>query len=259
MRVMVLVVLLLLLVPATFGATIHGDVYDFSLEHVENARVTVNTTPHQLLIAKDGMYSVDIPNGFYQLKAELVEDGVVVASEIRNVTVRGTGSYVIDFILLPDFGTVDAIAIGPDVSFPESDDVGYNFIVLIVLLLIGIVLFFIHRRISRKGALDSSSKNKDNNSNEETDSKNSAANNEKDEELDNGKSNDEKKTKNPENDLDLIVSIIRKEGGRTTQKEIRKHIPLSEAKISLMIAELEHKGIVTKIKKGRGNIIILKK
>ncbi len=60
-------------------------------------------------------------------------------------------------------------------------------------------------------------------------------------------------------DIDNLVRIIKKQGGRATQKEIRKEIPLSEAKISLMIAELEHKGIVEKIKKGRGNIIILKK
>ena len=56
-----------------------------------------------------------------------------------------------------------------------------------------------------------------------------------------------------------FLEIIKKEGGRTTQKDIRKEIPLSEAKTSLMIAELEHKGIIEKIKKGRGNIIILKK
>ena len=59
--------------------------------------------------------------------------------------------------------------------------------------------------------------------------------------------------------MEQIIKIIKREGSRTTQKEIRKQIPLSEAKISLMIAELEHKGIIEKIKKGRGNIIILKK
>ena len=59
--------------------------------------------------------------------------------------------------------------------------------------------------------------------------------------------------------LKNLIDIIKKENGRTTQKELRKQIPLSEAKISLMIAELEHKGVIEKIKKGRGNIIILKK
>ena len=60
-----------------------------------------------------------------------------------------------------------------------------------------------------------------------------------------------------DDELEKIVKIIKSEGGRTTQLEIRKHIPLSEAKISLMIAELEDKKIIRKIKKGRGNIIIL--
>lgn len=62
-----------------------------------------------------------------------------------------------------------------------------------------------------------------------------------------------------DDDLENLMKIIKKQGGRTTQKEIRKEIPLSEAKISLMIAELEHKGIIEKIKKGRGNIIKIKK
>ena len=70
-----------------------------------------------------------------------------------------------------------------------------------------------------------------------------------------------KKTEEKYEDVDLekIIKIIKQEGGRTTQKEIRKQIPLSEAKISLIITELEHKGIIEKIKKGRGNIIILKR
>jgi uncharacterized membrane protein len=63
---------------------------------------------------------------------------------------------------------------------------------------------------------------------------------------------------NPETE-NKLVDFIKKEGGRTTQKDIRKQIPLSEAKISLMISELENDGIVKRIKKGRGNIIVLNK
>ena len=60
-------------------------------------------------------------------------------------------------------------------------------------------------------------------------------------------------------DIAKLIEFLKKEGGRTTQKDIRNEIPLSEAKISLMISELEHKGIIDKVKKGRGNIILLKK
>lgn len=67
------------------------------------------------------------------------------------------------------------------------------------------------------------------------------------------------KEKEPETtDNDNLIKLIKDNGGRITQKELRKHFPLSEAKVSLMITELESKGKIEKIKKGRGNIIILK-
>ena len=55
-----------------------------------------------------------------------------------------------------------------------------------------------------------------------------------------------------------VLKFIKKEGKRTTQKDIRKQFPLSESKISLVISELEEKELIKRIKKGRGNIIILK-
>ena len=60
-------------------------------------------------------------------------------------------------------------------------------------------------------------------------------------------------------DTEKVINLIKKEGGRTTQKQIRKNLALSEAKASLIVTELEHKGIVTRIKKGRANVIILSK
>ncbi len=62
-----------------------------------------------------------------------------------------------------------------------------------------------------------------------------------------------------EDDLKLVLDTLKKHGGRITQLELRKEIPLSEAKISLMVSELESKGAIRKIKKGRANIIILEK
>ena len=56
-----------------------------------------------------------------------------------------------------------------------------------------------------------------------------------------------------------VIKFIKEEGGRVTQKDIRKKFPYSEAKISLIITELEKDNIVERIKKGRGNVIVLKK
>jgi len=60
------------------------------------------------------------------------------------------------------------------------------------------------------------------------------------------------------NDLySKVLEVIKKEK-RITQKSLRKQFPLSEAKISLVITELEAKGKIEKIKKGRGNLLIFK-
>ncbi len=58
-------------------------------------------------------------------------------------------------------------------------------------------------------------------------------------------------------DLREVLRIIEKGGGRITQLDLRKGLPYSEAKVSLMVTDLESRGIVKKIKKGRGNVIIL--
>ena len=60
-------------------------------------------------------------------------------------------------------------------------------------------------------------------------------------------------------DLSKVLEVIKKNDGRITQKEIRKQLSLSEAKISLVISQLESEKKIKKIKKGRGNIIILNK
>ncbi|MDD5331279.1 MAG: hypothetical protein PHE43_00440 [Candidatus Nanoarchaeia archaeon] len=58
-------------------------------------------------------------------------------------------------------------------------------------------------------------------------------------------------------DLENLIELLKKHNGRMTQKEIRKELFLSEAKISLMVTELESLNKVKRIKKGRTNVIIL--
>ncbi|WP_235283512.1 MULTISPECIES: winged helix-turn-helix transcriptional regulator [unclassified Methanosarcina] len=56
-------------------------------------------------------------------------------------------------------------------------------------------------------------------------------------------------------DLKEIMSLIRANGNRITQRELRKKSPYSESKVSLMLSDLEERGLVEKFKRGRGNII----
>ena len=58
-------------------------------------------------------------------------------------------------------------------------------------------------------------------------------------------------------DLQEVLLIIRGRDGRITQKDLRLLLNCSEAKASLMITDLGDRGLVKKVKKGRGNVIIL--
>jgi len=59
-------------------------------------------------------------------------------------------------------------------------------------------------------------------------------------------------------DLQEVMDIIRGQGGRITQKELRSRLKYSEGKVSLMLTDLERRGLVEKFKRGRGNVIIIK-
>jgi len=62
-----------------------------------------------------------------------------------------------------------------------------------------------------------------------------------------------------DDDMQTVLTIIKKHGGRVSQKDIRKEIDLGEAKVSLLITDLVDRGLVKKIKRGRSNIIRLNK
>jgi len=223
------IAILLISVNFAFGATVHGDVFDYSLNKISGVQITVNTTPEQLKISKDGSYEFEIPEGFYVIEAEARIEGDI-SKETREVTITGDGNYVLDLLLLPTFEEEDEFLEIDDFSeILEEEETPTNyasFLVVLFILILIVILYFIFKKRKSK------------------------------ENVDKEKIEDVREVSI--DDSNQILDIIKKEGGRTTQKEIRKHIPLSEAKISLMIAELEHKGLIQKIKKGRGNIIILK-
>ena len=192
-------------------------------------RVEINTSPKQFLVAQNGSYSFNAPNGAYTIKAQLIQKNAVLAYVQENITIKQDGFYVLDLILFPDVEEgVEDLDIDVNGNVVETNNKKGILIVFAVLLVLAIAAasYYINKKQKKEPAKT------------------------KEEKIDEKREGD---------DLEQIIKVIRNEGGRATQKEIRKQMPLSEAKISLMIAELEHKGIVEKIKKGRGNIIILRK
>ncbi|MCS7138994.1 MAG: MarR family transcriptional regulator, partial [Crenarchaeota archaeon] len=58
-------------------------------------------------------------------------------------------------------------------------------------------------------------------------------------------------------DEELILRILRNSGGRLLQKQIKEATGFSKAKTSMVLSELQKKGLIRKIKRGREYIVEL--
>lgn len=240
-----LLIALSALPTAHAAALIHGSIYNLELEKLEKAVVDISTSPKQRLVSADGTYAFTVEKGVYIIRAQYKENATLLATEER-VVVKEDGSYVFDLFLLPSFEAEDEILAETsldvdDVLIEEKRVVRYGiFAVSGIIVLVAIYLFYKfmanpERRKKKASAPESDPKKE-----------------EKEEEKE-GDDRVEDKV------AETILTLLKKNDGRATQKELRKHLPLSEAKISLVLTELESAGKIRKIKKGRGNIIILNK
>ncbi len=227
--------LILILIPSlAAGATLHGSIYNSELELEEGVVASINTTPEQRLIASDGRYSFEVPLGNYLLTAQ---KGEIITRE--EVQVRQEGNFVFDLILIPDFEDeeelwedTEADPLPPERKFPWQ-----------YLAAAAIVAFALYRYLKLRRKLGSLWKFRRRVREEAAKS------------IEQHKAELEKEPGHAEKALE----ILQKHDGRITQKELRKEmLYLSEAKISLIITELEHKGKIEKVKKGRGNVILMK-
>ncbi|MBP1910378.1 putative membrane protein [Methanolobus bombayensis] len=229
-------------------ATIHGAVYEWdSFAPLENVIVEVNSTPSQSMLATYGLYSFNLDPGNYMISASYYSNNELVAYTEEQITISDDGDYVLDLILFPvysdpllnesDFSELEDIA-----DLAESGDQGSSsflsestsviLIILLILLLFGVAVFVNQKKDSHMpgGTLS--------------------------EGLSDDFVSDDSLGGLPD-DLREVVSIIAENDGRITQKDLRTKVKHSEAKVSLMISDLESRGIVRKFKKGRGNVIIL--
>ena len=224
----------LLFPPLVSAAVIEGDVYSIYLELLDHAVISIDTVPQQVVVAKEGHYAFTVPPGDYVITAEQRNGDVYYREE--NVTVAEEGTYTLDLLLDPLFEEpLDSL---PDLTTLEDDDVSFThkgtfwlYLVLLILLFIIFTLLWTRKRWHHQ---------------EEQAHQQEMQREAQDHEL--GDDLDEQ--------IQQVLAYLKTEGGRAHQKAIRKHFSMSEAKLSLLIADMEHRGMVKKIKKGRGNIIV---
>ena len=237
--VIIILFMMLLLSSLVSAATLKGSIYNSNLELEKNVVVEIDTKPLQKYLSKDGEYSFELPPGKYTLTAEssqyIVNENVEIASS--------EGEFVFDIFLLPDLGEEDELWQDTEQNLEVDPQKQGNDNTISYILAGLIVLFAVYRIIKARkkyGPLGKFRKRI------------------KEESSKTLQQHKEELEKEP-GYVDKALEIIRKHDGRISQKELRKEmLYLSEAKISLIVTELEHKGKVEKIKKGRGNVIILK-
>ena len=234
-RIVIYLITILFLVSAASAATIQGDVYDFELNKLTDVIVDIDTTPKQSVIIKDQGYVFNVPPGNYTISAQSIVNGVIQASTKENILIKdNTGSYTVDLILFPELGQDDFFN-ASEIDVNLNNKGSYTMYIYIAALIIFLVALFLVLKALRHKHLSVPQ--------------------------DHALITIPQKKSMPQEDEDLskVLEVIKKNDGRITQKEIRKQLSLSEAKISLVISQLESEKKIKKIKKGRGNIIILNK
>jgi uncharacterized membrane protein len=220
----ILFLFILTILPCINAAEIYGTVYDMSLNPAKGAVIEINSTPKQNYISKDGSYSFILGLGDYVINAKYVHDYQAYSAE-ENITIIDKGKYILDLIVFPDLSEENELLLfGEDINLEdiyedETNAFPWLYILLVMIIITIIFLFFKKRKPMKKTEILE----------EEIDPK------------------------------DKIYEFIKQKGGRITQKEIRKNFPVSQATISLILTELESDGKLKKIKRGKGNIIILNK
>lgn len=225
MKKLLMILFFLISLNSVFAANIQGNIYDIDLNKLENSILIINTKPEQTIVLRESSYALDIPKGNYKIKAFYYENGFLEAYVEEELSVYDEGNYTLDLILFPSLAEEDILFNQSNFEFESGVGLEKTIPTLFgIVIALAIILFFIFkfRKRSIKGNL-------------------------------------EKELGSKLDDILLtnVLDVIKKNDGRTTQKAIRKELKISEAKLSLILSQLENEGKIKKIKKGRGNIIVL--
>ena len=231
---LLLFVLIILLIPLVSAATLKGSIYGSNLELETDVLIEID---NQKYLSKEGTYTFELEVGDYTLTAT---KGFIATSE----EIKVTGTNVFDVFLLDDFTDEDDLWKDTEEQFFTEDVIEDSKYAIwryilggLILLALLIRLFWVRKKFGSLSKFRRHHKAE----NRKTTEKHQ-------EEID-----------NEPGYLDRVIEIIKKNDGRIHQKTLRKEmLDISESKVSLILTELEHKGKIERIKKGRGKVIILK-
>lgn len=225
------------------SATISGSIYNAeTFELLKDAIVSVNSTPGQQIVSKDANYSFELPFGDFEIRAKYFENSMLVLESSEKIRINKEGNYRLDLIMLPAANDenleqellgnqLENFDVNQSELPPAEKDNSWFLLAGILALLIIVMIWVFWKNSGQKAGTVSGTV---------------------------GESAPKAKPKVLDKNAEEVLQALRERGNRATQKELLEKVHFGEAYLSLVIAELESEGKVKKIKKGRGNIIILK-
>lgn len=272
------------LADSNFTATVHGATYaGDTLEPLNDTVININSNPPQSIVAKSGTYSFELAPGDYTITARCYRKNTLIYSKETTLKIEGEGNYVFDLLLHPvsknqvtetadNTNNLDS-ADSTEQTGTDSSTIKYLPVALTLFLLLGgsYKLSRNHKKMQenrfqegkfdRPGVLGkvlgrstgSGVGPKFGNIGEEVFVGRPIT-----EPAENSETEAVALKKPPlSSDMREVLDVIRGHKGKITQKDLRSRLDYSEVKVSLLLSELEKRGLITKFKNGRENIVVL--
>jgi len=244
-----LIALILIVAPALAAApvavaqdnmaTVHGTFYDlWTFEPLENVVLEVysGSTLQQQTLFPTSTYSLTLHPGSYTIDAKYYKGNQLLYDAEENITLGPNDNLTLDIIMFPTFdeNEYDENYYAPVDDVEEAEArTWWGVGIALGVVIVGAGVFYLSKMRKKPPAAPPA-------------------------EAPPRVESPQVKVVGLPDDLREVMDAITESGGRINQVELRQKLPYSEAKVSLMVADLENRGLVRKIKKGRGNIIILK-
>ena len=245
---------------------VHGTAYNWdTLEPLENVIIYINSTPPQSWVAKNGTYSFELLPGNYEITAKYYQNDILIYSVEETIPIIEGGddvNYVYDLMLLPV--SSEKPNIGSNIKgLNENNSSNMTYLQIgLAFILLGTGYIF-YRKYKYSGKMNFIKKeikndNFSNNFKTNVEEISQTENLIEDPVQSSAIHSSSLKTMLPlPPELQEVINVIRANRGRIAQKDLRSKLKQSEVKVSLMLSDLEKRGLIEKFKSGRENIVIL--
>ncbi|MDO8553881.1 MAG: hypothetical protein Q7S22_03685, partial [Candidatus Micrarchaeota archaeon] len=257
---------LLLILTLLHSATLFGEVYDAdSFSKLNNTMIKIESASFTTQIISNSPYSIEVPEGRYDLTAAHYTGGKINYIIKEKVFVNSSQTKF-DLALIPyelylltpapSADIANVASEGNEISKPTEKS-NYDLIILvgfaIAIIIFGYMLF--RGRVNEKTEEPVETKKLETR-NAELKTRYSKSETTR---LETQSSEQETMEYLPDKEAREVLKILKENEGRMYQKELREILNWSEAKMSITITELEVAGLLKRFKKGRDNMLKLLK